>query len=43
MARLRKREHGRPVTKAETSSRVRGYLLRHMVYQKLYRLGLLRH
>ena len=41
MARLRERQHGRPVTAAEIHHHVRGYLLRHMVSQKLYRLGIL--
>ena len=41
MARLRQRQHGRPVTTAEIHRHVRGYLLRHMVCQKLYRLGIL--
>jgi FkbM family methyltransferase len=43
MARLREREHGRPVGQAELSRSLRGFLLRHIVYQKLYRLGLLRY
>jgi hypothetical protein len=43
MARLRARVHGRPVTQREVSRHVRGYLLRHMAYQKLYRVGLLRY
>jgi hypothetical protein len=43
MARLRQREHGRPIGEAELSRRLRGFLLRHIVYQKLYRLGLLRY
>jgi len=41
MARLRERQHGRPVTPAEIQRYVRGYLLRHMACQKLYRLGIL--
>jgi GT2 family glycosyltransferase len=43
VARLRRRVHGRPVSAAEVRRRIRGYLVRHMVYQKLYRLGLLRY
>jgi glycosyltransferase involved in cell wall biosynthesis len=43
MGRIRERQHGRPVAQHEVSRRVRGYLLRHMVYQKLYRLGVLRY
>jgi hypothetical protein len=41
MGRLRSSVHGRPVTEQEVQRRVRGYLLRHMAYQKLYRAGLL--
>jgi FkbM family methyltransferase len=41
MARLREQQHGRPVTSAEVRRHVWGYLLRHMAYQKLYRLGAL--
>ncbi len=41
MALLRERQHGRRVAQAEVRRRVRGYLLRHMLYQKLYRLGVL--
>jgi len=41
--RLRQRVHGRTVPAAEVRRRVRGYLMRHMVYQKLYRLGVLRY
>jgi glycosyltransferase involved in cell wall biosynthesis len=43
IARLREREHGRPIPAALVSRRVRGYLWRHIVYQKLYRLGILRY
>ncbi len=43
MARLRQRVHGRTIAPSELRWRVRGYLLRHMVYQKLYRAGLLRY
>jgi FkbM family methyltransferase len=41
MARLRERQHGRPVSHAEVRRHVRGYLLRHLACQKLYRLGVL--
>jgi hypothetical protein len=41
MAELRERQHGRRVAGAEVRRRIRGYLLRHMLYQKLYRLGIL--
>lgn len=41
MMRIRERIHGRPVGYEEISRRIRPYLLRHMLYQKLYRLGLL--
>jgi glycosyltransferase involved in cell wall biosynthesis len=41
IARLRLRVHGRPVSAAEVRRRTRGYLVRHIMYQKLYRLGLL--
>jgi glycosyltransferase involved in cell wall biosynthesis len=43
MDRLRTRVHGRTVTRAEVQRRVRGYLLRHMAYQQLHRLGVLRY
>jgi glycosyltransferase involved in cell wall biosynthesis len=43
IARLRSRVHGRPVTELEVKRAVRGYLLRHMAYEKLYRTGLLRY
>jgi FkbM family methyltransferase len=43
MARLRASVHGRPVTEAEVRRGVRGYLLRHMAYQKLYRAGMLQY
>jgi FkbM family methyltransferase len=43
MSRLRARVHGRSVTEAEVRRGVRGYLLRHMAYQKLYRAGVLRY
>ena len=41
MARLRLSVHGRLVTEAEVRRGVRGYLVRHMAYQKLYRAGVL--
>lgn len=41
MGRIRERIHGRPVSRDEIGRHIRGYLQRHMVYQKLYRLGLL--
>jgi len=41
MMRIRERIHGRPVGYEEISRRIRPYLLRHIVCQKLYRLGLL--
>ncbi len=43
MNRIREREHGRPVSHAMVARHVRRYLLRHVVYQRLYRLGLLRY
>ncbi len=43
MARLRERVHGRAVAQSEVRRGVRRYLLRHMVYQKLYRAGVLRY
>ena len=41
MQRLREHEHGRRVGPAEIRRRIRGYLLRHIVHHKLYRLGVL--
>jgi glycosyltransferase involved in cell wall biosynthesis len=41
MMRIRQRILGRSVGYEEISRRIRPYLLRHMLYQKLYRLGLL--
>ena len=41
MQRLRERQHGRPVAPREVRRHVWGYLLRHIAYQKLYRLGVL--
>ncbi|MGH7266101.1 MAG: glycosyltransferase [Candidatus Rokuibacteriota bacterium] len=43
MHRLRERYLGRPVKQAEISRNVRRYQTRHIVYQKLYRAGLLRY
>jgi carbamoyltransferase len=43
MARLRERCHGRRVAEDEAWRRLRGYLIRHVVLHKLYRLGLLRY
>ena len=43
MERLRERTHGRSITTPEVRRRVRKYLLRHIVYQKLYRAGVLRY
>jgi GT2 family glycosyltransferase len=43
MDRLRRRQHGRPVTQQEVLRRVRPYLARHVVYDRLYGLGLLRY
>lgn len=41
MMRIRERIHGRPVGYEEISREIRSYLRRHLVCQKLYRLGLL--
>ena len=43
MGRIRARCHGRPVAVAEASQRVRPYLARHLMYDRLYRLGLVRY
>jgi glycosyltransferase involved in cell wall biosynthesis len=43
MSRLRERCHGRPVTYAEISWHIARYLVWHVVYQRLYQLGLLRY
>ena len=43
MDRLRERSLGRRVTPTEIDRALRPYLRRHIVYHKLYRLGLLRH
>jgi glycosyltransferase involved in cell wall biosynthesis len=42
MDRLRKRSHGRPVSPNEVHRNLRRYLFRHVVYNKLWRLGVLR-
>jgi glycosyltransferase involved in cell wall biosynthesis len=41
--RLRRRVHGRHVTHAEIVRHLRWYMLRHVLLDRLYRLGLLRH
>lgn len=41
MARLRQRVHGREVTPAEVRRAITPYILRHMLYHWLYRMGLL--
>jgi glycosyltransferase involved in cell wall biosynthesis len=43
MARLRERVHGRPVSTHEIARALRGYHVRHVACQKLYRLGVLRY
>jgi glycosyltransferase involved in cell wall biosynthesis len=43
MDRIRRRQHGRPVTQQEVLRRVRPYLARHVLYDRLYGLGLLRY
>lgn len=43
MSRLRERCHGRVVSPGEVNRRVRPYLRGHVLYHKLYRLGLLRY
>jgi glycosyltransferase involved in cell wall biosynthesis len=43
MARLRRRCHGRDVTPPEIRRSIRGYLLRHAIYNRLYQLGVLRY
>jgi len=40
MARLRERVHGRSVSQEEVAEGVQRYLRRHLLYHKLYRLGL---
>jgi hypothetical protein len=43
MTRLRQRIHGQPVAPAEIIRGIRPYLLRHVLYRRLYTLGLLRY
>jgi glycosyltransferase involved in cell wall biosynthesis/prefoldin subunit 5 len=43
MANIRARIHGRNVTREEVSRNIRGYVLRHVLLQKLYRARLLRY
>jgi hypothetical protein len=43
MARLRERIHGRPVSTREIAQALRGYHVRHLACQQLYRLGVLRY
>jgi hypothetical protein len=43
MARLRERCHGRTVSDEEVRRQVRPYVRRHIVYQKLFRLGLVQY
>lgn len=43
MARLREQCHGRKVSDAEVFQSIRKYLNRHVLYQKLYRAGVLRY
>jgi len=43
MERLRERVHGRVVTPREISKALKPYLRKHVVYHKLYRLGVLRY
>lgn len=43
MERIRRRIHGRDVGQAEVLRRVRGYLLRHVALDRLYRIGALRY
>lgn len=43
MKRIRARIHGRDVSQAEVLRRVRGYLLRHVALDRLYRIGALRY
>lgn len=43
MNRLRRRCHGRPVTFQEIATHLSGYYLRHCIYDRLYRFGILRH
>lgn len=43
MKRLREKCHGRPVSESEINQNIRRYLHCHVLYQKLYRAGLLRY
>ena len=43
MARLRERVHGRPVSPPTVDRHILPYLRRHLIYDRLYRLGLLRY
>lgn len=43
MNRIRERLHGRHVDLGEVKTRIRPYLRRHLLYDRLYRLGLLRY
>jgi carbamoyltransferase len=43
MERIRRRLHGRPVDQKEVLRRVRPYLIRHVVLDRLYRRGLVRY
>jgi hypothetical protein len=43
MQQLRKRSLGRVVSEAEINQNIKKYLTRHVLYQKLYRAGLLRY
>ncbi len=43
MARLREHLHGRPVSHAEAQRQIRGYMRKHVLYDRAYRAGLLRY
>jgi hypothetical protein len=43
MTRLRQRCHGKPATFSEIAQHLSGYFLRHILYDRLYHLGLLRY
>lgn len=43
MERLRLRAHGRSVTRQEISKNIRKYLIKHIMYDKLYRIGALKY
>jgi hypothetical protein len=43
MNRLRQRCHGRSVSFSEIAQHLSGYFLRHVVYDRLYQLGILRY